>query len=344
MKIIIWNCKKLFRGAITMRLEGFDYTLPYFYMVTLSCEKGFRKLSQICGDSRKRYFEPNEITFCLLDVIRSFHNKWPIVEPISCFSIMPDHIHLLIKLRKDKSNIGLTRVVWLLKRELEEAYFKATVGAAASKTLNLSENASENIIGFKSLAPVRSDGLHLFKDAWHDWIVKSKSQLSAFTKYIRENPERSFLRSSHREYFQKVKQIDFLNHKWFAYGNFDLVNFPVLEPFYCSRSWIFGGEEWRKSLTRASRIGPGGVGVSTFMSPCEKACGRAIGKAGGRWIVLYPEGFGPRWHPNRIYEKFCAEGRMLFLSLYHETTIRPMRKELYNRCHKMIQIVDDGLD
>ena len=42
---------------------------------------------------------------------------------------------------------------------------------------------------------------------------------------------------------------------------------------------------------------------------------RAIGLAGGRWIVLSPEGFGEGWRPNPKFEKFCAEGRLLFISL-----------------------------
>ena len=52
------------------------------------------------------------------------------------------------------------------------------------------------------------------------------------------------------------------------------------------------------------------------MSPCEKACGNAIAKAGGR---------------------------MLFLSLYPEMARQPTRKELYDRCHEMGDVVLEGL-
>ena len=99
----------------------------------------------------------------------------------------------------------------------------------------------------------------------------------------------------------------------------------------------------RSQIARASRIGPGGAGVSTFMSPCEKACGHALGLAGGRWIVLSPEGFGERWHPGRQYEKFCAEGRMLFVSLWPAMAREPTRAELYERCHQMGDVVVEGL-
>lgn len=108
-----------------------------------------------------------------------------------------------------------------------------------------------------------------------------------------------------------------------------------MEPFKCSRKWAEGGTEWNAALARAERIGPGGAGVGTFMSPCEKLCGNAIYKAGGGLIVLYPEGFGERWHPTRNKEAVCAAGRMLFLSLYKPSNARPDNATLYRRCHEM---------
>ena len=45
---------------------------------------------------------------------------------------------------------------------------------------------------------------------------------------------------------------------------------------------------------------------------------------------------GPHGHPPRDKERFCAAGRMLFLSLYEAEARQPTRKELYERCHEMI--------
>ena len=69
----------------------------------------------------------------------------------------------------------------------------------------------------------------------------------------------------------------------------------------------------------------------------------AIAAAGGKWVVLSPEGFHERWHPGRQYEKFCAEGRMLFLSLYPVMDRQPTKQELYHRCHEMGDIAVAGL-
>ena len=63
----------------------------------------------------------------------------------------------------------------------------------------------------------------------------------------------------------------------------------------------------------------------------KKAAARA---RGGKWVVLSPEGFYDRWHPPRDKERFCAEGRMIFLSLYPPMDRLPTKQELYRRCHR----------
>lgn len=175
----------------------------------------------------------------------------------------------------------------------------------------------------------------VFEASWHDWIVMAEGQLSAFTRYIRENPRRAWLRRENRRFFTQVRRVSFAGREWFAYGNAALLELPVIEPFRCSRKWTEDGDEWREAVGRAARIGPGGAGAGTFMSPCEKLCGNQIFKAGGALIVLSPEGFGPRWHPTRNKEALCAKGRMLFLSLWEPQAARPDNATLYRRCHEM---------
>ena len=312
-----------------VRLKGFDYTRPFYYMVTLRRLEGLAAFSAIDG----RGIVENAITRAFNRVIKNFHLQWYVVEPIWCYVIMPDHIHLLIKLAAGEKRAALGTVVHQLMRALAGAYWENAPTERGCAT----QGAQSCVAQGRSVAPV-------FAHDWHDWIVKRDGQLDAFITYIRENPVRSWLRRSHPEYFQHVNEIEFLGRKW--YGNAALLKLPVLEPFRCSRKWAEGSEEWTAAVTRASRIGPGGAGISTFMSPCEKACGHALGLAGGRWVVLSPEGFGERWHPGRQYEKYCAEGRMLFLSLWPAMAREPTRAELYQRCHEMGDLIDrpDGAD
>ena len=301
-------------------------------MVTLRRLPGLEAFSEIVAPGRCLM---NEITKAFVHIIRSYHEGEAMIEKIECFSIMPDHIHLLIKLKGESK----TR---------SEGWAFESEGKAAGKTLSFAVaglvTALERAYWQKttSLAHPSSPRPVFYAD-WHDWIVKRKKQLAAFTRYIRENPERRWLRFSHPEYFRRVNEIEFLGRKWYGYGNARLLGLPHLEPMRYSRKIVEGSEEWNVAVENASRIGPGGAGIGTFMSPCEKACGHALGLAGGRWIVLSPEGFGERWHPGRQYEKFCAEGRMLFLSLWPTMTREPTKAELYDRCHQMGDIIVNEL-
>lgn len=69
------------------RLYGFDYKSPFFYMVTLKRLPGFLDFSAISDAGR---LERNAITDAFEKTIRTFHETWRCIEPISPFVVMPD--------------------------------------------------------------------------------------------------------------------------------------------------------------------------------------------------------------------------------------------------------------
>ena len=335
-----------------MRLPGFDYTKPFFYMVTLKRLPGLAAFSAILPGGE---VVENEITRAFQDVLAAFVARWRCVESLGPVAIMPDHLHLMIKLRKTDVMLSLTRLIAILRRDLARAYWGAAGGWGATERCPAGnwgaiERAPAKLV-WLSRAPSRDTQPSrdtpaippVFDPSWHDWIVMKQGQLAAFNRYVLENAKRAALRRSNSRYFQRVGKVSFLGREWFGYGNAALLDLPALVPFKGHRATREGSEEWNALVAQAARIGPGGAGVSTFMSPLEKACGNAIAKAGGAWIVLSPEGFSPRWHPPRQKERFCAEGRMLFLSLYEEQTKQPTNAELYARCHEMVDLVCAGL-
>jgi hypothetical protein len=89
------------------RLLSFDYTKPYFYMVTLSRLPGLAPFSQITDaaepprDSRgrARYLIASDLTMAFAKAIRGFASNSPGLWPIETFIVMPDHLHLLFHLR-----------------------------------------------------------------------------------------------------------------------------------------------------------------------------------------------------------------------------------------------------
>ena len=308
------------------RLPGFDYSRPFFYMVTLKATEGAAEFARITDEAepardsrgRKRYLVANEITYAFSKVIKRFAAKQCGLGPIETFIVMPDHIHILFLLQDGSLPLGCH--VAALIEELEAAY---------RRVMRNSDGRAPMVEGGES------EFCNCLSRDWHDWIVKKEGQLAAFTRYIRENPKRAWLRRRNRRYFGQVRRVHFAGHEWFAYGNAAILEMPVIEPFKCSRKWSNDGEEWRSAVARAGRIGPGGAGAGTFMSACEKECGNAIYKAGGSLIVLSPEGFGERWHPPRNKEALCAKGRMLFLSLWEADAAKPDNATLYRRCHEM---------
>ena len=64
-------------------------------MVTLKQLSGLRPFSAIVAPGR---CEMNATTKAFVHVIRGFHERVAGLEPIECFSVMPDHLHLLIKI------------------------------------------------------------------------------------------------------------------------------------------------------------------------------------------------------------------------------------------------------
>ena len=304
------------------RLFGFDYKRPFFYMVTLKKVRGVKAFSEIGPEGLVK----SGLTRRFEQTIREFYGKWRCVGPDQPFIVMPDHLHLLIKIKDIPDRVHLGVIVNQLRKALRRAYWEGVdpkIAADAAKS--------------------RTPPPDVIEPEWHDWIVKKRGQLAAFARYIRENPERAWLRKVNAQYFGKVRTVEFLGRKWFAYGNAAILDLPALFAVKGHRATKPKNADWKALVTGCSRIGPGGAGVGTFMSPLEKACGNAIYAAGGSMIVLSPEGFCERWHPPREKERFCAVGRMLFLSLYEAEARQPTRAELYERCHTMGDIVVAGL-
>ena len=341
------------KKATMKRLKGFDYRKPYFYMVTLKRLVGLLAFSQIteAADPPKDakgwpcYLIANEITRAFAAVIMSFAAKWRGLAPIDCFVIMPDHIHLLIRILDTGDQLPLGSYVHQLMRALAFEYWRVTggppQGSRGGERGGTGPAAQNPSVVRGTPAPRISP---VFERDWHDWIVKKDGQLAAFTRYIRENPERAWLRRVNRRYFGRVRKVSFLGREWFAYGNTAILELPVLKAVKGHRTTKPGSAEWDAMVADCGRIGPGGAGVGTFMSPLEKACGNAIAASGGNWVVLSPEGFHDRWHPPREKERFCAEGRMLFLSLYPSMDRLPTKQELYRRCHEMGDLAVAGLE
>lgn len=319
-------------------------------MVTLKKREEIAPFSAI-SDGR---IVENEITRAFDAVIKNFHIKWYVLEPVWCFVIMPDHIHLLLKIAPGEKRAPLGSLVYQLMKALAIEYWRVTEGKSDEAVVGKSDEADFSGTGSGDLRAGFSRGAKadfvrpspprpIFEREWHDWIVMRDGQLANFIDYIRENPARYWQRKRNRDYFKVYSGVRFLNREWFAYGNLELLKLPVLAALRCSRSIAQGSDEWNAWLAKGRRLGPGCAAVGTILSPCEKATRDEILKVGGNLIVLEPETYAERGHPPREYEKLCAEGRALFLSLWPAETKKLDKPTMYTRCHELGDIAVEGL-
>ena len=331
------------------RLPGFDYKRPFFYMVTIKRREGAaaEPFSAIAADGR---IVASAITEAFLRVIEAFHEKWYCIEPIRYFVIMPDHLHLIIKVREIEKRVSLAVVVRQLIKALDRAYWAVAgaerllqnpAGGDAERLLQNPAGGGQGVVLHDSLRE------SIFAFEWHDWIVKKGGQLAAFRKYIAENGTRAARRRAARQFFTRAREIAFQGRRYWAYGNEALLELPVIVAIKGHRRPLAGlvapeahpqghlrGSE--ALCAAASRIGPGGAGLSTFLSPLEKEAGNEIIKAGGALIILSMEGFAPRWHPSEKQERLCAAGRMLYLSPYEPRAAKLTRQEMHVRAHELV--------
>ena len=323
------------------RLPGFDYKRPFFYMVTLKGlppqQRGASPFPGFAGGPPGPPFSilspdgqiiPNAITEAFEQAIAAFPEQWPWVESFSPHVIMPDHLHLMVKLggkgaagAAPAKPVALGTLIGQLKKHLRAAYWKVVQGGLPAAGAKLPD---------------------IFVPDFHDWIVKKEGQLAAFRTYIHENGPRAARRSANRQFFTKARQIDFQNRRYWAYGNEALLELPVIVAIKGHRRPIVGREAAMQNLDRTglleavSRIGPGGAGLSTFLSPLEKEAGNEILRAGGSLIVLSMEGFSERWHPTEKQERWCAAGRMLYLSPFEPRAAKLTRQEMHIRAHALV--------
>ncbi|MBP5542898.1 MAG: hypothetical protein ILM98_02390 [Kiritimatiellae bacterium] len=345
-------------------------------MVTIKGQQELplRNLCPFSTISPEGQIVPNAVTEAFERAIADFPRQWPYVEGLSPHVIMPDHLHFMVKLgRPGATPVALGTAVGQLKKRLREAYWDVGNGVAGATPAKPSAGATPAKPGLAVAAPAATRGqqepplqhpLQIFAPDFHDWIVKKDGQLEAFRRYILENPERAAIRRANRRFFTRARQIEWRGAKYWAYGNEALLALPVIvaiKGHRQKRDGVAGAtpatpglavaapaatspalprpagggtREWL--LAAAGRIGPGGAGVSTFLSPLEKEAAIAIEKAGGARITLSMQGFGERWHPCREEERLCAEGRLLFLSPYPPQDAKLSRADMYHRAHELV--------
>lgn len=267
-----------------LRAPWHDYTQRCIYMVTLNKFPGVKDFGTLEGDFQiavgqkgGSFVSESENGRAIKEVLRRFY----IIEPnirILQYSIMPDHVHILLFVEYPTQE-ELGRIV---------ARFKVEVN---------------NKAGIE----------RMFAKGFNDQILKKSRSLDTLYRYIRENPRRLAVRRAFPEYFRRTNSLRIGKEVYQAYGNFQLLENPFREQVVVHRA---DSEERRRNnleqwLYTASN---GGVLVSPFISPAEKAVRDRADAIDGRFILIVPDRMDDRYKPVGHDFDLCESGRMLILS------------------------------
>lgn len=255
------------------------------YMVTIGKHKG-------CPDfGSLKYTDPKDAHISLSPygaVIKSQIDSTPDHNPqlkILDQVIMPDHVHILIQVMEPISK-----------------HFGDIIQAIKSASTS----------GIRKLTGSRD--MTVFEEGFHDRIVKNRTQLDTLYRYIRDNPRRLAVRRVHPEFFRRVNRMEIAGRECRAYGNFQLLDCPFREQVVVHRADT-DTERADKRDRWLYTAANGGVLVSPFISPAEKAVRDEADQAGGRFILITNRQMEDRYKPSGRDFELCEAGRMLIISI-----------------------------
>ena len=253
----------------------------------------------------------NELGEAVAASLQSLGERYAGVE-IDEFVVMPNHVHFIIK-------VGVTGA--------ESTPHSAALGARCARGICHSDHNLGYVVGrFKSwVSKVYRDmvaagravdvGATPWQRDFWDKLVTTPEQLSAYRRYIRENPAKWT-----RDRFGAVTS--------YSYGNISLLNarlvgFVASQGAFASelkprRLWAKAGTEPR----HPKQIGEAGPRardekapvISTFTSAQERAVFAKTLSSGRRFVKICPGGIPPENELDLAVATACAEGRGLLVS------------------------------
>lgn len=220
-------------------------------------------------------------------IIEKHIRRLPLLHPaikLLQYCIMPDHVHLLLFVTSPL-DMHLGNYIGRLK-----------------------------ILIFQECRAVTGSGISIFEDDFYDCILHSGRSLDTIYRYIRSNPHRLAVRKLHPEFFQRVNTLPIGNKTYAAYGNFQLLDNPFKEQVVIHRADTEAKRQADRELWLYTAAN-GGVLVSPFISPAEKAIRAQAESTGGRFILITDTPMPPRYKPSSRDFALCEQGRLIIITL-----------------------------
>lgn len=219
---------------------------------------------------------------------------------------MPDHVHWFLNV-KERLPKHLGKYISLLKGGIAKNISSVFPGNLASEDI--------------------------FLPNYTDKIIYPGRNFNVIFNYIRENPHRLAMRIQFPTFFQRVDEIKIGDKIYSAYGNQFLLTNPFKEAIIIHRRYSPQEiEELRKEWFRTA-IG-GGVLISPFISPSEKAIRDEAEKLGAKFILIEDQPFSEKFKPSKHNFDLCSQGKLLIIA-----PKEPMKKESFRgKCIEMNEL------
>lgn len=329
------------KHSMKRRSPWHDYGRKGTYMLTLVVEGRVPLFGKLKGNAEEPLGSPDaprveysELGNTILrDEIGKINKFYPQVE-VWKVCIMPDHIHMIVRVKEDlpeKKHLGLVvrgfktgcSRAWWRQNPLPSGKAEGTVagtegtgtkaegtGAGAEGTVASMANG-----GGATVPSASPEGLRpvLFEAGYNDKILLHEGQLDNWKAYLDDNPRRLLLKRQNPQLFTVLYGMEVAGRSCQIVGNRFLLDIPDKVAVVVHRRYTDGEnarlrEEWLACGER------GGVLVSAAISPEEKEVLREAMSRGYRIILLRENGFPKLYKPSGEAFDACSQGLLLQVS------------------------------
>lgn len=306
------------KHSMKRRSPWHDYGRKGTYMLTLVVEGRVPLFGKLKGNAEEPLGSPDaprveysELGNTILrDEMGKINKFYPQVE-VWKVCIMPDHIHMIVRVKEDlpeKKHLGLV-----------VAGFKGGCSKATMRLKGMGECLCDSGCNGGNggvTVPLPSGKVKvmpLFEAGYNDKILLHEGQLDNWKAYLDDNPRRLLLKRQNPQLFTVLYGMEVAGRSCQIVGNRFLLDIPDKVAVVVHRRYTDGEnarlrEEWLACGER------GGVLVSAAISPEEKEVLREAMSRGYRIILLRENGFPKLYKPSGEAFDACSQGLLLQVS------------------------------
>ena len=320
------GCREI-RHRYTRRKKNHDYYGVGTYHIILKKRKACPVFGHVAGSAAIPPGMPGSahiVRSLLGGIIQTTIYDFPVFfKPLQIYQymVMPDHVHILLRV-KERANAHLSYYIGELKKRVAEKFNRKC--------------------GYPCDGHEEVKGSDIFEENYTDKPIYSCRNLDVWFEYIRHNPHRLAMRMQHPEFFSHMRNLEICGEQMQGYGNLFLLRNPnkrsvVMHSYYDS------GQRENLYNNCMDTIESGGVLVSAFISKDEKMIRELAEEKGACVILIKGEPFPERYKPEKHNFDKCSEGRLLILAPKVDWGLERFR-HVCQRMNRIAEAMEQGSD